>query len=317
MPPCGGAGADGHQVLRLPPDLADALGVVRRGDRSLDQRQIVRAVRDGTRRFQESWRSRPRRRASGARPRNRASESWQPSQEANFQTASSGAPSSRSPFQISRMVKISAIRSNRMTGPSLQRRSVRTGSDRTDRWRTSCCAPSKDRCGRAARPASRSAFTVKRIITSGPQISATASCGSKAARGIERRHYTDIAVPIGIGVIDRHFDFDIEVPAPLLQFAAIKNVIRVTAAEQNDHAAIAAAVGEDIVDRRPQRREAKAAGHNHDIAPSAASSGQPVPNGPRRPIIAPDASFAIAPLTAPTSRTVCTKALSSRGRRSC
>ena len=42
--------------------------------------------------------------------------------------------------------------------------------------------------------------------------------------------------------------------------------------------------------------------------PSAAATGQLVPNGPRRPIVAPVSSIAIAPLTAPTSRTVCTNA---------
>ena len=49
----GGAGADGDQRLRLAAHLPDALGVMRRGDRPLDQRQVVGPLDDGARRLGE------------------------------------------------------------------------------------------------------------------------------------------------------------------------------------------------------------------------------------------------------------------------
>ena len=54
------------------PHLLDPLGVVRRGDRALDQREVVRALDRRAASPRGSRRSRPRRRARAARPRSRA-----------------------------------------------------------------------------------------------------------------------------------------------------------------------------------------------------------------------------------------------------
>ena len=53
-----------------------------------------------------------------------------------------------------------------------------------------------------------------------------------AARGISAGTTPDIAVPVGIGMIDRDLDVDVEPPAPLLQFVPVKHVVGIAAAEQ-------------------------------------------------------------------------------------
>ena len=62
-----------------------------------------------------------------------------------------------------------------------------------------------------------------------------------------------------------------------------------------------------VVERRPQRREADAAGDEHDVVAVACSTGQAVPKGPRTPDpVALAASFCSARVVAPTARIVCT-----------
>src|ERR1019366_4431636 len=112
-------------------------------------------------------------------------------------------------------------------------------------------------------------------------------------------------MPVGIRVVDGHFDVHVEMLTPLLQFVAIQRVLGVTAAHENDHTAIATPVGQDMVDRGTQRRQAEAArgwgGRRWRAARRAAgasppatkttsapcddTTGQLVPYGPRRPIM--------------------------------
>ena len=115
-PARGRAGADRHQPPRLGPHLLDPLGVVRRGDRALDQREVVRPLDLAAGRLEEVGDLDLVRAARPARARSRAGESWQPSQEANFQTASFGRSSLTAPSPRAEC----AIRPTGKTGPSLQ-----------------------------------------------------------------------------------------------------------------------------------------------------------------------------------------------------
>ena len=262
-----GAGADGDQVLRLPPYLANALGIVLGGDRALDQRQIVGAILHGARRFQEIGDLDRAGEARAARPRNQAARAGSRRRRRISRPQGEARLIGR-PCQISRTAKMSAIRSNRITGPSLQ---MKVGPNW--QWPQRPMAhfmlrsiETIDAVGRQHRHR-RSAFTREahhhfRSANQGQRRRA----GSKAAARDELRHDADIAAPIGVGVVDRHLDVDIEAPAPLLRVRDDRACLRgIAAAKQDDDAAIARAVGEDFVDRRAQRRETEAAGHDDDV----------------------------------------------------
>ena len=263
-----------------------------------------------------NWRSRPRSATASSSSSQSSRESWQPSQEANFQTAS---------FGRGRLHHVKSPGSRRCCATLLvaaspahpcRRSRGRTGSGRTGRWRISCCAPWKDKCALSLTPALRSALMAYRIMTSGPQIMATVSCGSKAVRRIRDGTTPTLPCQSYVRVIDRHRDIHIEPLAPLFQLMAVKQVAGIAAAVKDGDAAIAIPVGEDV--DRSRGAAARGRGRRRRSTtsePSAASTGQPVPNGPRRPTIAPASSAASAPLTAPTSRTVWTNVPRPPGRR--
>ena len=86
---CGGAGADRDQMFRDAAHFADPLGVVRSRDGTFDERQVVRTFDDRARSFDEVGNldlTRDREQFILAIEQ----VSWQPSHEANFQTASFG-----------------------------------------------------------------------------------------------------------------------------------------------------------------------------------------------------------------------------------
>ena len=196
------------------------------GDRALDQRQVVgpwhhrRASPRGNRR------SRPRRRRPAARPRSRAGVSWQPSQEANFQTASLGLRPARH-RQISRMLK--------------RRREPVVGEHRpvlADEGRAELAVAAEadgafhvalhrevDRA-RPARPPSckrgdREAHHDLRAADQGDGVRRIEG----GARD-QRRHHADVAAPVGAGVVDGDLDVDVEPPPPALELAAEEDVVR-------------------------------------------------------------------------------------------
>ena len=109
-------------------------------------------------------------------------------------------------------------------------------------------------------------------------------------------------------MIDRDRHLDIEPPPPALQLRPEEDLRGARAVEYRDPPVAgcasralgrspgAAAQGQARRQRIPRR------------CPRAAVVGHAVPYGPRSPTTAPVPSFAIAPLTAPTSRTVWTNA---------
>ena len=48
----------------------------------------------------------------------------------------------------------------------------------------------------------------------------------EGSRRDELRHDTNVAAPLGIGVVDRHLDVDVEALAPLLDLVTIEYVSR-------------------------------------------------------------------------------------------
>ena len=74
--------------------------------------------------------------------------------------------------------------------------------------------------GSAARRAAAAPCTVKRIITSGPQMKAMALCGSKGERCDQLGHHADGALPLRRGAVHGDVDLDVEAAAPLAQLLA-------------------------------------------------------------------------------------------------
>ena len=136
-----GAGADGDQKFRLLAHFKDALRVVLRRDRAFDQGKIVRPLRDGARCFRE------------IRDLDRAGDREQfilaIEQGKLASVAGRELPDREPGTRACRHVKPPGAR--RCARPCCRappahpcRRSPgRTGSGRTARWRTSCCAPLK------------------------------------------------------------------------------------------------------------------------------------------------------------------------------
>ena len=207
------------------PHLADALGIVRGGDRSLDQREIVGPVRDGARRFGEIG------------DLDRAGERQQlvlAIEQRKLAAVAGGEFPDREPGTLTR-ASMSNLPHGEDVGDPVEPHdrpvladeiAGRTGSGRTGRWRTSCCAPSKDRCGSVGTPASRSALTREAHHHFRPANHRDGIMRIEGGARNQRRHDADIAAPVGVGVIDGHLDIDIEALAPLLQLVAVEHIAR-------------------------------------------------------------------------------------------
>ena len=98
----------------------DPLGVVRRGDRALDEREVV-GTADGRARGLEEVGDLDRAGDASSSSSQSSRLSWQPSQEANFQTASLGCRGCRAAaITVSRTASNGRSGRSAKTGPSLQ-----------------------------------------------------------------------------------------------------------------------------------------------------------------------------------------------------
>ena len=134
------------------------------------------------------------------------------------------------------------------------------------------------------RPRSRSAAAAKRIITSGPHTIATACSGIEAgARRSSARDDADAAAPVRVGRVDGHLDVDVE-RARQARARRVEQLGGRAAAVQDAHAPVALAVrrAASWTTGRSGARPMPPA-TTTTSRPSAAASGQAVPNGPRTP----------------------------------
>ena len=135
-----------------------------------------------------SRRSRRRSATASSSSSQSSSVSWQPSHEANFQTASLGALARRAMRQISRSAEAGADAVEaEAPGRPCRRSAGRTGSGRrspTAHFMLRSIETIDALVGR--RRARSSSRTVKRIITSGPQTKRDACAGSNAPRRAAR-----------------------------------------------------------------------------------------------------------------------------------
>ncbi len=185
--------------------LLDALGVVGRGDRALDQREVVGTLDAPRGSPRGSRRSRPRRRAASSSSSQSSSVSWQPSQEANFQTASFGRSAwSVRPSQLPHRRSAAAAGRAENTGPSRQ-----TKCSRSWQWPHS---PMPHRMLRSIDTRTRSAGhaavhqrgRAKRIITSGPHDQRQRALRVEASPRDQLGHHADVAVPAAGRPVDGH-----------------------------------------------------------------------------------------------------------------
>ena len=140
----GGAGADRDQGLRLGPDLADPLGIMRGGDRPLDQRDVIGPVGHRAGRFEKL---RDVERAGDCQQLVLAIEDLEAGSRRRTRTSTPRAwdgPSLRSPSGPGAAPRDRSGRPDRRG----RRNRGRTGNGRRSRRRISCCAPSRPRCSR-------------------------------------------------------------------------------------------------------------------------------------------------------------------------
>ena len=115
----------------------------------------------------------------------------------------------------------------------------------------------------------------------GRRSSPRRSPGSKTARGIERGDHADAPAPVGVGARRRSRSTSTSKrAAPAPRARPRRAARRASARRRGRDAAVALAVREQLVDDRPQRREADAAGDHHHVA--ALGLGQR-PGGAERP----------------------------------
>ena len=81
----------------------------------------------------------------------------------------------------------------------------------------------------------------------------------------ERRDDADAPAPARRRLIDGDLDLDVEASAPALELGGVEQLLGRAAAVEHDDVAVALAVGEHVVDRRPQRREPDPAGEHDDV----------------------------------------------------
>src|SRR5271169_723974 len=80
------------------------------------------------------------------------------------------------------------------------------------------------------------------------------------------RDDADMAAPKAVGVVDRHLDFYVEPAAPTFELAPEQDVRRTAGTVKHHDAAVAVALGDEPVDRRSQGGEPEPAGNNDDVA---------------------------------------------------
>ena len=99
-------------------------------------------------------------------------------------------------------------------------------------------------------------------------------CGIELGLGISVVTTPTLPRQSADGAVDGDLDLQVESRAPALQFLAEEDVLRGPGAVQQHDLPYFVAVREQVVERRAQRRQADAAGDDHDVVPSASSTGQ-------------------------------------------
>ena len=287
MPPAGRAGADRDQVLRA----VARTSLIRSASCGVRDR----ALRPATGR---SRRSPPFASPLGNRPMSTAPAtasssssrssrlSWQPSQEANFQTASrglvAGATSVISGLPDLEPGLAGAGYGNH--GPFRQTKArSHLASGRIGRSRISCCVPATGVMRSA--PARHRSARPRRSASSPPARrpggGGAPPDGTGRIEGDPRdqaRHHADRPAPVAGRMVHRHLDLEVAATAPGLQFAAEDDVLRTAGAIEQRDPAESLARREYLVERRgaavrgPVRRPPAVRRR-----PAAASTGQAVP----------------------------------------
>ena len=236
-----------------------------------------------------------------------SSDSWQPSQEANFQTASDlrAVTAPPSPSGARRW-------SWRTTGPSLQTNSG--PSWQCPQWPVAhfMLRSSESQMSEPATPRSRSAVAAKRIITSGPHAIATVFAGANVGAADQPGDDTHVPVPVLVGHVDDQLDVQ--------RSAATRRARRGRAGRRASGRRTAAPRA------RSDRAGRSARGRRDAAARARARPRRPPRRGPRPPPAAsrartgrgrprrrPAARRTRLRVTAPTARTVCTSAVLASG----
>src|SRR5208337_111034 len=196
-----------------------------------------------------------------------SSESWHPSQDANFQTASLGRC-------LSAMLNLPDGKDAR-DAVEPQNRAIFAGKFGTEL----AAAASPHGAFHVAFHGEVDAFFWNPRVTKGaghvPHLALRAANHRERLLGIEIRalyegrhlYASDIAAPAAIRVVDGHEEINVEPLTPLLELMAIEQIFGAVEAEEDRDASIMLAIVQDMVDGGPQRREAAAAGDHDDVQP--------------------------------------------------
>ena len=212
-----------------------------------------------------------------------SSESWQPSQEANFQTASVRGAAGRSQLRHPHERLDEVVAEDRPVLADEQR--ARAGSARSGRPRTSCCARATARSRR--RPRRARAAPPRRSASSPPARTSSppSAPGSKTAAAISRvttptrpRQPSSAASTVTPTATP-------ERPPPLLELVDVEQLGGRAAAVQHAHARRSARgrASSSWIDRAAAARARCPPATTTTSRPSASATGQARPNGPRTP----------------------------------
>ena len=90
--------------------------------------------------------------------------------------------------------------------------------------------------------------------------------GSKRATRDEVGHDTHVALPAGTGRVDGHLDvYLIGRLPPSIEILGEQELARPARADEHLDATVGVPVGAHLLDDGPKRRQADAAGHDHDV----------------------------------------------------
>src|SRR5450755_2820543 len=217
---------------------------------------------------------------------------WQPSQEANFQTASFG-------FRL-RIILDLPFHQQRSQTAILEDRSIFTD----EVWPVLTMSTETNAAFHVAFHREKDAFRRYSLLF---QLCCCAT--HQDFRPADHRfrvgwieccfrdqfgHIADIPAPRARCVPDDDANFKVEAGAPGFQFTLVEQVRGCVGTAQEDNLSILLPPGKNLIDDRAQRCQPQT------------STGQPLPNGPRTPILSPRLSWQRALETGPTLRMVWT-----------
>src|SRR5579883_1477850 len=206
---------------------------------------------------------------------------WQPSQEANFQTASFGLCCTAISYLSLSKPPLERIIAEHRTILALKERPKLAMSTQTQRALHIAFQGKKDMlpCQPALlefqqrevhhdlRPAEQR-DGIKRIKLRGRD---------------ESRNHAHVAVPGIVTTINSHLYIKVSTRAPAFQFAPIEQIGRSPRAIEQHHPAIVLALRQDLIDGRAERRQPKPSGHNDYIASSSLLNGPVAAKRPPHP----------------------------------